>query len=391
MVENTTNQLNNPVNVPVVQPTSPFHVNNGWNFDVKEYLKFLLMLMIDYDASDIYLTHWEAPVLRIYGDALRIQGLAPLDDNVLNQFKWFLVKSEEDQDLFDEHMSVDLWISLHARRYRVNVSKQRGHIMIVARLLAEKVPTIDELWLPLIFKDLMNRTSGLIFVVWPTWSWKSTTLAAMVEEVNMTKHKHIITIEDPIEYVFTPQNCIFEQKQLWRDIVSFSSAMKYALRQRPDIILFGEARDPESLKNAMALAETGHLVITTIHARSVEQSINKIISMFPQDEQDQIRNNLAENMVAIIVQKLLKRKNWEWMIPAHEIALNRTAMENAIREDKLNQIENVIFTHRKAWMQLMDDDLARLVAEWKVSNDVAIENSRDPVRLQDTLRSLWNN
>lgn len=377
--------------MPSVSSENQFHTSHGWNFDTKEYLKFLLSLMIDYDASDIYLTYGEAPVLRIYGDAMRVEWLAQLDDNILNQFKWFLVKSEEDNKLFDEHMSVDLWISLHARRYRVNVSKQRGHIMIVARLLSEKVPTIDELWLPQIFKTLMERTSGLIFVTWPTWSWKSTTLAAMIEEINQNKYRHIITVEDPIEYVFAPKKSIFEQKQLGRDITSFASAMKYALRQRPDIILFWEARDPESLKNAMALAETWHLVITTIHSRSVEQAINKIISMFPQDEQDQIRNNLAENMVAIIVQRLLKKKDGKWMIPAHEIALNNTALENAIRDNKLNQVDNVIFTNRWAGMQLMDDDLVRLVAEDKIDINTAIENSRDRVHLADWLKDAWIN
>lgn len=384
------NEQNTPI-IPTVSADNQFHTSHGWNFDTKEYLKFLLSLMIDYNASDIYLTYGEAPVLRVYGDALRVEWLAPLDDNVLNQFKWFLVKSEEDNKLFNEHMSVDLWISLHARRYRINVSKQRGHIMIVARLLSEKVPTIDELWLPQIFKTLMERTSGLIFVTWPTWSWKSTTLAAMIEEINQNKYRHIITVEDPIEYVFAPKKSIFEQKQLGRDITSFASAMKYALRQRPDIILFGEARDPESLKNAMALAETGHLVITTIHSRSVEQAINKIISMFPQDEQDQIRNNLAENMVAIIVQRLLKKKDGKWMIPAHEIALNNTALENAIRDNKLNQVDNVIFTNRWAGMQLMDDDLVRLVTEGKIDINTAIENSRDRVHLKDGLKDAWIN
>ena len=384
------NEQKTPI-IPSVSSENQFHTSHGWNFDTKEYLKFLLSLMVDYNASDIYLTHGEAPVLRIYGDAMRIEWLSALDDNTLNQFKWFLVKSEEDKALFEEHFSVDLWISLHSRRYRINFSKQRGHIMIVARLLSEKVPTIDELWLPQIFKTLMDRTSWLIFVTWPTWSGKSTTLAAMIEEINQNKYRHIITVEDPIEYVFAPQKSIFEQKQLGRDITSFASAMKYALRQRPDIILFGEARDPESLKNAMALAETWHLVITTIHSRSVEQAINKIISMFPQDEQDQIRNNLAENMVAIIVQRLLKKKDENGMIPAHEIALNNTALENAIRENKLNQVDNVIFTNRWAGMQLMDDDLVRLVIEDKIDINTAIENARDRVHLKDGLKDAGIN
>jgi len=373
----------------VVGWESPYHETKVWNFDVHEYLRFLFESMVNYDASDLYLTFWETPVYRIYWETLRVQGLAKLDDNMLKSFWNLLIKTDADKDLFQKNMSVDLWVSLNGRRYRVNVSKQRTHLMVVARLLAEKVPTIDSLWLPQIFKALMNRTSGLIFVAWPTGSWKSTTLAAMVEEVNMYKHRHIITIEDPIEYMFNPQNCIFEQKQLWRDITSFASAMKYALRQRPDIILFWEARDPESLENAMALAETWHLVITTIHSRSVEQTVNKIISMFPTDKQDQIRNNLSENLVAIIVQKLLKRKDWNGMIPAHEIVLNNTAIENAIREDKLNQIDNVISTNRAAWMQLLDDDLARLVIEWKVDLQDTVEHVRDMAHFRDAIANAW--
>jgi len=373
----------------VVGWESPYHETKVWNFDVHEYLRFLFESMVNYDASDLYLTFWETPVYRIYWETLRVQGLAKLDDNMLKSFWNLLIKTDADKDLFQKNMSVDLWVSLNGRRYRVNVSKQRTHLMVVARLLAEKVPTIDSLWLPQIFKALMNRTSGLIFVAWPTGSWKSTTLAAMVEEVNMYKHRHIITIEDPIEYMFNPQNCIFEQKQLWRDITSFASAMKYALRQRPDIILFWEARDPESLENAMALAETGHLVITTIHSRSVEQTVNKIISMFPTDKQDQIRNNLSENLVAIIVQKLLKRKDWNGMVPAHEIVLNNTAIENAIREDKLNQIDNVISTNRAAWMQLLDDDLAKLVIEWKVDLQDTVEHVRDMAHFRDAISNAW--
>ena len=164
----------------------------------------------------------------------------------------------------------------------------------------------------------------------------------MIEEINTTRSSHIITIEDPIEYIFEPKKCIFEQKQLGKDVTSFASAMKYAMRQRPDVILFGETRDSESLRNAIALAETWHLVLTTIHSRSAEQTINKIISMVPEDEQPIIKNQISENMTAIIVQKLMTAIEWKWMVPAHEILLNNKAVENTIRENKLNQLRNVI-------------------------------------------------
>lgn len=199
----------------------------------------------------------------------------------------------------------------------------------------------------------------------------------MVEEINMTKPKHIITIEDPIEYVFTPKKSIFEQKQLGKDIVSFASAMKFALRQRPDVVLFGEIRDTESVRNAIALAETGHLVMTTIHSRSAEQTVNKIISMFPADEQSQIRNQLSENMTAIIIQKLIRKADGKGMVPAHEILLNNTAVENTIRENKLNQIKNVMYTSRNIGMQLLEDHLAVLVEQGLITPEAAMANAND--------------
>jgi twitching motility protein PilT len=208
----------------------------------------------------------------------------------------------------------------------------------------------------------------------------------MIEEINIEKAKHIITIEDPIEYVFTPQKAIFEQKQLGKDIVSFASAMKYALRQRPDVILFGEIRDTESLRNAIALAETGHLVMTTIHSRSAEQSINKIISMFPADEQPQIRNQVSENMTAIIVQKLIRKADGKGMVPAFEILLNNTAVENTIRDNKLNQIKNVMYTNRNMGMMLMEDYLVQLVEKSLISPDTAMANANDHDQVRKELQ-----
>jgi twitching motility protein PilT len=344
--------------------------------DPIKYLEYLLDMMIKHESSDIYLTYDEEPTLRIFGEARRVIGLPKLDDQMLDAFANYMM-TEEDKANYEKNLSADLGISMHGRRYRVNISRQRDHVMIVARLLEEKVPTIDERKLPAIFKQLTQKTNGVIFVAGPTGSGKSTTLAAMIEEINMTKAKHIITIEDPIEYIFEPKKAIFEQKQLGKDIVTFASAMKYALRQRPDVILFGEIRDPESLRNAIALAETGHLVMTTIHSRSAEQSINKIISMFPADEQPQIRNQISENMTAIIVQKLLRKADGKGMVPAHEILLNNTAVENTIRENKLNQIKNVMYTNRNIGMQLLEDNLAILAAQGLITPEMAMANAND--------------
>ena len=204
----------------------------------------------------------------------------------------------------------------------------------------------------------------------------------MIEEINTTRACHVITIEDPIEYVFEPKKSIFEQKQLGKDVISFSSAMKYAMRQRPDVILFWETRDPESLRNAIALAETWHLVLTTIHSRSAEQTINKIISMVPEDEQPIIKNQISENLTAVVVQKLLRTVDWKWMVPAHEILLNNKAVENTIRENKMNQLRNVMYTYRWSGMCLLEDDLTHLVKDKKITAEMAMFNAND----RDTMK-----
>ncbi len=352
--------------------------------DPQNYLLYLLELMIQNKSSDIYFTFGEEPALRIYGEVHRVKSAPKLVDSTLEAISNILM-TEEDVDIYKKNLSCDLWYSVHWRRYRINISRQRWHKMIVARLLEEKIPNIHELWLPEILRTLTKKTSGIVFVAWPTWSWKSTTLAAMIEEINQTRACHIITIEDPIEYVFDPKKSIFDQKQLWKDVVSFASAMKYAMRQRPDVILFGETRDSESLRNAIALAETGHLVLTTIHSRSAEQTINKIISMVPEDEQPIIKNQISENLTAVVVQKLIRLENWQWMVPAHEILLNNKAVENTIRENKMNQLRNVMYTYRTSWMCLLEDDLVRLVRKWKISPEMAMFNANDRATLKREL------
>ena len=354
---------------------------DGTTLNPSNYMLYLAQLMINKKSSDIYFTYWEEPAIRIYWEIYRVTSAPKLQDSTLEAMSSVLM-SKEDEAFYDRELSCDIGYSIHGRRFRINISRQRWHKMIVARLLEEKVPTIDELWLPQILKVLVKKTSWIVFLAWPTWSWKSTTLAAMIEEINTTRSSHIITIEDPIEYIFEPKKAIFEQKQLGKDVTSFASAMKYAMRQRPDVILFWETRDPESLRYAVMLAETWHLVLTTIHSRSAEQTLNKIISMFPVDEQPTIKNQLWENMAAIVIQKLLKTADGKWMIPAHEVLLNNPAVENTIRENKLNQLKNVMYTYRSSGMLLLEDDLVRLVMEGKISVEMAMfyANDRDALK-----------
>ncbi len=359
-------------------------MDDGTILSPSNYMLYLGQLMINKKSSDIYFTYGEEPALRIYWEIYRVTSAPKLQDSTLEAMSSVLM-SKEDEDFYDRELSCDIGYSIHGRRFRINISRQRWHKMIVARLLEEKVPTIDSLWLPQILKTLTKKTSWIVFLAWPTWSWKSTTLAAMIEEINMTRSSHIITIEDPIEYIFEPKKAIFEQKQLGKDVTSFASAMKYAMRQRPDVILFGETRDPESLRYAVMLAETWHLVLTTIHSRSAEQTVNKIISMFPVDEQPTIKNQIWENMTAIVIQKLIKTVDGKWMIPAHEVLLNNSAVENTIRENKLNQLKNVMYTYRSAGMLLLEDDLVRLVMEGKISVEQAMFYANDKDSLKREL------
>ena len=361
-------------------------MEDGTTLNPQNYMLYLGQLMIQKNSSDIYFTYWEEPALRIYWEIYRVTSAPKLQDSTLEAMASALM-SKEDEVFYDRELSCDIGYSIHGRRFRINISRQRWHKMIVARLLEEKVPTIDSLWLPQILKTLTKKTSGIVFLAWPTWSWKSTTLAAMIEEINMTRSSHIITIEDPIEYIFEPKKAIFEQKQLGKDVTSFASAMKYAMRQRPDVILFWETRDPESLRYAVMLAETWHLVLTTIHSRSAEQTVNKIISMFPVDEQPTIKNQISENMAAIVIQKLIRTADGKWMIPAHEVLLNNSAVENTIRENKLNQLKNVMYTYRSSWMLLLEDDLVRLVMQGKISVDMAMFYANDKDSLKRELET----
>lgn len=330
--------------------------------DPLKYLEFLNNLMIEKGASDMYLTHDEPPALRILEEVIRQKDLEKMNDEILNSIALTLM-NQSAVEYFEKHGSIDLGISYQGRRYRINISRQRGHIMIVMRLLRKEIPTLAKLGLPPLFKELAHRENGIVFLAGSTGSGKSTTLAAMIEEINQHDKKHILTIEDPIEYLFEPKESIIDQKELGKDVTSFSSAMKFALRQRPDVILFGEIRDLEGIRNAILLSETGHLVLTTVHARSAEQVLNKIIGSFSADEQNQIKTQLAENISAIIVQKLLKRADKKGLALAQEILINTTAVANLIRENKLNQLKSVMYTGRSSGMEIMEESLLNLYSQ----------------------------
>lgn len=352
------------------------------------YKNYLLKMMIDNWASDMYLTFNEPPCLRIYDKVHRIAQLPVFNDETLTEIAYMFMDDLE-WEHFRENFDLDLWWSFDWRRFRINISKQQKHIMIVFRLLADKIPTLDDLWLPDVFKELVTRKSWIILMAWPTWSWKSTTLAAMIQEVNLNYSKHLITIEDPIEYVYPPAKCIVEQKQLGSDILSFSKWLKAALRQKPDVILFWEMRDLDSIKNAITLAETWHLVLSTIHSKSSAQTVNKIIDTFPADQQNQIRIQLSETLTAVISQRLLRKKDWKWMVAAQEIMINNSAIWNLIRENQIKQINNVIQTNRWVWMKLLEEHLIELLEKNQVDLNTALSVSNNPQYVVWEIKNRW--
>ena len=246
--------------------------------------------------------------------------------------------------------------------------------------------TLDKLNLPDIFEELTYKHQGIILVAGPTGSGKSTTLTAMVDNVNSKMAKHIITIEDPVEYVHHHKKSIVEAREVHTDTASFAAAMKSALRQNPDVVLLGEMRDLESIASAITIAETGHLVFSTIHANSSAQCVNKIIDSFGADQQNQIRLQLSEALCAIISQRLVPGKDGKSMVAATEVMINNGAIGNLIRESQTHQIESVIQMSRKEGMYLLDDDLERLVLEDKITPEVALSKCNNYKKMCSKLK-----
>ncbi len=351
---------------------------------MKKLVDQYLDIIIEHNGSDIIFTVWEPPVVRINTQLERFTDFNILDDNTLKQLASDFISSsnKQNQNIEKEH-SIDMSYTYNNRYFRVNISRQRGTIMIVARLLMNYIPDLDTLENWYVFNSLIKRPSGIILVAWPTWSWKSTLLASMIDKINKTYKKHIISIEDPIEYVYKSDKSIIEQKELWTDLSSFAEWLKSSLRQNPDIILFGEMRDPESIKNAITLAETGHLVLSTIHSKSSAQTISKIVDSFPANQQEQIRYQLSETLVAVISQRILKTEKTKDLLFPQEIMVNNSAISNCIKKNDIKSIHSSILTGKDYWMQLLDTSLIKLVEEDLIDINTALENANNPWYIRD--------
>jgi len=262
-------------------------------------------------------------------------------------------------------------------RYRVNCYMDTSWYSVAMRIIPKDIPSLEDLWLWNSIKEMCNKSKGLILVTWPTWSWKSTNLAAMIDYINSNFNKHIITIEDPVEFAFTSKKSLVNQREIWSTTKWFPEAIRASLRQDPDVIMVWEMRDPETIKAAITLAETWHLVLSTLHTNDSVQSIDRIIDVFPAWQQWQIRMQLATSLVWIISQRLIPRIDKNWRIAAREILISNDAIRNLIISWKTHQIYSVLEVWWKAWMILMDKYLILLYKKWIISKEILMSYARD--------------
>ncbi len=321
----------------------------------------LLKLTVERNASDLHLSVGEHPVLRVDGDLQRT------DDSVLDQqtLRSMLDKilNEKQQETYSKELETDLSYSIEGvARFRVNVFHQQRGLAAVFRVIPDKIPTFEELMLPEVLHSLCALPNGIVLVTGPTGSGKSTTLAAMMDSINEKYHHHVITIEDPIEFTYKNKNCVINQREVKKDTLSFNAALRSALREDPDIILVGELRDLETIRLALTAAETGHLVLATLHTNSAAKTVDRLIDVFPSGEKDMIRAMLSESLRAVVAQTLLKRVGGG-RIAAQEIMICTPAIRNLIRENKVPQIYSAIQTGKAVGMRTMEQHLDELVSQ----------------------------
>ena len=342
-------------------------------------LKELITQASSLRTSDIHLTVGLPPVFRIDG-VLTPQGNAPLTEADVRSVAEALCAEEHLQEL-EGCGETDLALTYEGFRMRLNVFRQQGHTALVARMLPLRVPTAKELMIPDVLIAQAEKPRGLILVTGPTGSGKSSTLAALLDHVNRTRPRHIITLEAPIEYVHVPQKCVVNQREVGVDTESFASGLRAALRQDPDVILVGEMRDLETISTAITAAETGHLVFGTLHTKGAPNTVNRIIDVFPVAQQGQIRTQLADVLECVVSQALLP-KIGGGRRAVHEIMLGTPAVRSLIRQEKTFQIAGTMQTAKNQGMQLLDDALLRLVRTKQVSAEDALAAATDPDALR---------
>jgi len=336
-------------------------------------------------ASDVHLTANHPPQMRVDGELETIPGYEePTTTNWLESAMGGILSNDQIAE-FRSSGEVDLSITVpQVARFRVNVFRQLGQVAVALRFIPDRIKSFEELGVPQVAAELVAKPRGLVLVTGPTGSGKSTTLASMIDVVNRSKPAHIVTVEDPVEFQHTSKRALIHQREIGSDTASFSEALRRVLRQDPDIILIGELRDPESISTALTAAETGHLVLSTLHTQSAAKSINRIVDAFPSDQQNQVRTQLGDTLRGIITQTLLPRAQSEGRVIATEVLVNTPAIANLIREGEISQIYSMLQAGGSLGMHTLDQDLQRLVADGSISLALAKEIAEDPKVFNDT-------
>ncbi|HEY4486029.1 MAG TPA: type IV pilus twitching motility protein PilT [Nitrospiria bacterium] len=341
----------------------------------------LLQTMIEKGASDLHITTGTPPQIRVHGDLvpLNMPPLTPADTKQLI----YSVLTDAQKHKFEEENELDFSFGLKGlSRFRANVFVQRGATGAAIRTIPFKIMTFEELGLPPIVKELVNKPRGLVLVTGPTGSGKSTTLATMIDSINSGWHGHIMTIEDPIEFLHPHKKCLVNQREVGADTKTFKTALKYILRQDPDVVLLGELRDLETIEAALTIAETGHLTFATLHTNSSSQTINRIVDVFPSSQQPQVRAQLSFVLEGVMSQQLLTKASGQGRALALEVMVPNPAIRNLIREDKVHQIYSMMQTGQSKYgMQTMNQSLFELYQKRQISYDDALSRSSIPEEL----------
>lgn len=330
----------------------------------------LLKKVVEKNASDLHIVQDYFPTLRINSKLLYLRefGIASSDDcNALPK----LLLNRVQQQFFEENKELDFGYTDSGIRYRVNMYQTRGTVAASFRMIPASIKTVKELNLPEVFSTFSTNKQGLILFTGPTGEGKSTSLAAIINELNLREAQHIVTVEDPIEFLYPQARSIISQREVGQDTLSWNKALKSVLREDPDIVLVGEMRDYETIQSVLTIAETGHLVFSTLHTGSTTEAINRIIDVFPSHQQNQIRNSLANSLVAVIAQRLLPTISGESRIPAVEILLNESAVAPLIRDGKVHQLDNVIETSEQKGMILFEKYLLHLYNNGQITRQTA--------------------
>ncbi|MEY2393767.1 MAG: twitching motility protein PilT [Acidobacteriaceae bacterium] len=349
-------------------------------------LSELLHKLTELGGSDLHITTGTAPLVRVHGEIHPLDGYRQLSSSETKQLA-YSVLTDAQKHRFEENLELDFSFGVKGlSRFRANIFNQRGAVGAVFRAIPYEIKSFDDLGLAPVVKDLCGKPRGLVLVTGPTGSGKSTTLAAMIDKINKERHEHILTIEDPIEFLHNHKNCIVNQREVNADTKGFAEALRTALRQDPDVVLVGEMRDLETIESALRIAETGHLTFATLHTNSAVSTINRIIDVFPSMQQAQVRAQLSLTLEGILCQTLLPRADGRGRALAMEILIPNAAIRNLIREDKVHQIYSMMQTGQDLHgMQTFNQSLATLFHKRQITRELAMQRTSNANELRDLI------